>query len=146
MAATTTDRLTEELQGQTIRVPELRPFFSRWPTKISPYYEQLKGIIESKIEKWIPNEHVNTRWYPRSSLGRLETMSWFSLWVFLWDDVIEATGTSTDSTLTTDVAWLHDEALSSTSSFSSGPARTQLVAGEAPIPDRLFQTAELKTL
>lgn len=38
-------------------------------------------------------------------------MSWFSLWIFLWEDVIEATGTSTDSTLTTDFAWLHDEAL-----------------------------------
>ena len=53
MALTPVARVTEELKGQTLYLPNLRPFFSQWPTEISPYYEQLQDTIERKIQEWI---------------------------------------------------------------------------------------------
>ncbi|KAK3380914.1 isoprenoid synthase domain-containing protein [Podospora didyma] len=125
MTLTPVARVTQELKGQTLYLPNLKPYFSQWPTEISPYYEQLKVTIESKIQEWISpvDERVRLKarkvdlplfcatWYPRSTLDRLETMAWFSMWLFLWDDVIESTVVSTTSAPTNDVAWLHDQAL-----------------------------------
>jgi hypothetical protein len=57
-------------------------------------------------------------WYPRSSLDRLETISWYTLWLFLWDDTIEDSAipqanpesqSSTDKSMK--IGWLHQQAL-----------------------------------
>ena len=61
MALTPVARVTEELKGQTVHLPNLNPFFSQWPTEMSPYYEQLKETIESKIVEWISEERVRAK-------------------------------------------------------------------------------------
>jgi len=40
-------------------------------------------------------------------------MSWYSMWLFLWDDVVEATAIPSSSSTTEQnkVAWLHEHAL-----------------------------------
>lgn len=56
-------------------------------------------------------------WYPGSTLDRLEFMAWYSLWLFLWDDVVEDTaippGVSDEpaSIELQKVQWLHRHAL-----------------------------------
>ncbi|KAK0629375.1 isoprenoid synthase domain-containing protein [Bombardia bombarda] len=101
MAVTSVAEISARLRGQTLCVPNLHPFYSQWPKEISPYYEQLKVTIENKIQEWISDERVRkaardvdlptfcATWWPNSSLHRLETMAWYSLWIILWDDVVE---------------------------------------------------------
>ncbi|KAK0642148.1 isoprenoid synthase domain-containing protein [Cercophora newfieldiana] len=121
------DLVSQKLRGQTLRLPNLFGFYSQWPNEISPHYEQLKATIESKIDEWIDpcDELVRLKarkvnlplfsaiWYPRSTLDRLETMSWYSMWLFLWDDVVEDTAIPSDSCTTelSRITYLHSHAL-----------------------------------
>lgn len=126
MAMTTVDVLTKQLKGQTLRLPNLSGFYSQWPYEISPHFDHLKQTIESKIQEWISpsDEPVRMKarrvdlpvfcatWYPRASLDRLETMAWYSMWLFLWDDVVEDSAIPTAAnTNTLKVEWLHEQAL-----------------------------------
>lgn len=90
--------------------------------EISPHYDQLTETIDSKIAEWISDEPVSRKahkinlpvfcsvWYPRSSLDRLETIAWYSMWLFLWDDVIEDSAIPTAEGVNK-IQWLHREAL-----------------------------------
>ena len=61
MALATVDRVTQELKGQTLRLPNLFNFYSQWPNEISPHYEQLRKTIETKIQEWVDPCDENVR-------------------------------------------------------------------------------------
>ncbi|KAK4160000.1 isoprenoid synthase domain-containing protein [Cladorrhinum sp. PSN259] len=96
-------RLAAKFKGQTLRLPNLKGLLAKWPRAVSPHYPELKEIVESKIVEWIPDEHSRAKarksaylssllsdgWYPFCPIDRLQTMCWYSMWIFLWDDVIE---------------------------------------------------------
>ncbi|KAK4446887.1 isoprenoid synthase domain-containing protein [Podospora aff. communis PSN243] len=122
------DTIRHHLKGQTLHLPNLFTFYSQWPNEISPHYAHLQTTIEAKIQQWIDPADALVRlkarkvnlplfcaiWYPRSSLDRLLTMAWFSMWLFLWDDVIEDTAIpSSSSALSAQgkITSLHDRAL-----------------------------------
>ncbi len=50
------DKVGQYLKGQTLRIPNMTEFYSQWPNEISPYFDELKQTIESKIQEWIPDE------------------------------------------------------------------------------------------
>ena len=58
---TTVDLITDQLKGQTLRLPNLVEFYSQWPNQTSPHYEELRQTIESKIDEWISDEHVRLK-------------------------------------------------------------------------------------
>lgn len=60
-STTPVDLITDQLKGQTLRLPNLFGFYSQWPNQISPHYEQLRQTIEAKIDEWIPDEHVRRK-------------------------------------------------------------------------------------
>ncbi|KAK4225138.1 isoprenoid synthase domain-containing protein [Podospora fimiseda] len=94
-------QMAARFKGQTLRLPNLKQLLAKWPNTMSPHYEELKEIIEEKIIEWISDEqsrtkarHVNlaffcASWYPYITLDRLETIFRYSLFLFLWDDIIE---------------------------------------------------------
>ncbi|KAK3402398.1 hypothetical protein B0T20DRAFT_404235 [Sordaria brevicollis] len=120
MGSTNSPRLTTAglyaaLKGQTLRFPSLDSILSPFPTELSPHYDQLKHIVDMIIEDQIDEEEVKEKarkidvallaayWYPHSPLERLETISYFLLWIFLWDDAAEESATidlDADSTTT----------------------------------------------
>ncbi|KAM7189240.1 Isoprenoid synthase domain containing protein [Naviculisporaceae sp. PSN 640] len=117
-----------QLKGQTLRLPNLSEFYSQWPNRISPHYEDLRQIIDDKINEWIPDERVRIKahkidlpffcavWYPGSALDRLEFLAWYSLWLFLWDDDVEDLAIPISRDISTSVElqkvqWLHKHAL-----------------------------------
>ncbi len=53
--------IAAKLRGQTLSLPNLQGFFSRWPSGISPYYGLLAEIVEEKIQEWITDEHVRIK-------------------------------------------------------------------------------------
>lgn len=60
-STTTVDVITDQLKGQTLRLPNLFGFYSQWPNQTSPHYEELRQTIESKIDEWISDEHVRIK-------------------------------------------------------------------------------------
>ncbi|KAK0670217.1 isoprenoid synthase domain-containing protein [Cercophora samala] len=115
-------RIATLLNGQTLHLPSLEPVLSNWPTLMSPHYAELKKKVAVKIEEWISDEHVRQKahiidlplfssiWYPHATLDRLETITWYSMWIFLWDDVIEDSA-APSSMITDKVSWIHQQAL-----------------------------------
>jgi len=53
--------LAAQLKGQTLRIPNLKNSLARWPTVVSPHYDELKRTVESKIAEWIPDEPSRTK-------------------------------------------------------------------------------------
>ncbi|KAK4170763.1 hypothetical protein QBC36DRAFT_123583 [Triangularia setosa] len=88
---------------------------------MSPHYSKLKKKVAAKIDAWISDEHVRRKaqiidpplfsiWDPHASLDRLETITWYSMWIFLWDDIIEDSA-APSSGITDKVSWIHQQAL-----------------------------------
>ncbi|KAK4677532.1 hypothetical protein QC764_404520 [Podospora pseudoanserina] len=110
------------IHGQSLRLPSLQPVLSNWPTLLSPHYAELKKKVGMKIDEWISDERVRRKaqiidlplfssiWYPHATLDRLEMITWYSMWIFLWDDVIEDSATPA-SGITDKVSWIHHQAL-----------------------------------
>ncbi|KAK4187687.1 isoprenoid synthase domain-containing protein [Podospora australis] len=96
--------IAKRLKGQTLRIPDLQHTFSHFPNEISPFYNRLKVVVDAKIDEWIDEKDVRMRkkakkcniplfsatWYPRATFDRLTTISWYTLFLFLWDDIIES--------------------------------------------------------
>ncbi|KAK0744566.1 isoprenoid synthase domain-containing protein [Apiosordaria backusii] len=119
---TPVSQLAAQLKGQTLHLPSIEPVLSNWPTTINPYYHELKKKVAIKIDEWISDEKVRRKaqvidlplfsstWYPYATPDRLETITWYSMWIFLWDDVIEESATPS-SGITDKVPWIHQQAL-----------------------------------
>ncbi|KAJ5753319.1 terpenoid synthase [Penicillium nucicola] len=103
-------RFTSEL----FSIPDLRPFFSHVPGYINPFYEQVKPILEQRIDcLYLPPRAqalkkadyalFTARWWPQATPDRLQTLAFFSLWLFTWDDKID----DTDGPLHKDIVGAH---------------------------------------
>ena len=57
------DRMTQQLTGQTLHLPDLLPFYREYGVEISPDYDALSEIVEAKIQEWIDpeDEHVRNK-------------------------------------------------------------------------------------
>ncbi|KAK3332958.1 isoprenoid synthase domain-containing protein [Cercophora scortea] len=114
--------ITARLKGQILRCPNLAPSFSKWPSGVSPHYEQLKATVESRIQEWIPDQHIArsarnldlpffvATWWPKAAVESLETIAWMSLWLFIWDDLVEDAAMPDSLTADGKVKWLHHQA------------------------------------
>lgn len=49
-------KLRSTIQGQTLHVPDFRPFFSTWPLAANKNTEKLKMLIDSMLDVHIPDE------------------------------------------------------------------------------------------
>ncbi len=61
MTLTTVDKVARELKGQSLHLPSLFDFYSRWPNEVSPHHAQLRETMEVKIQEWIPDEPVRCK-------------------------------------------------------------------------------------
>lgn len=139
MAVTAVAELRARLKGETLRLPPLKGLCSNTSIVISPYYDQLKQTIETRFNEWITEPDVRAKareldlayfeatfvhtlppktlclltgssWYPHASFDRLLTITWFTIWIFLWDDDIEDTATINGSE-NINLESLHQQAL-----------------------------------
>ncbi|KAL2020527.1 hypothetical protein VTK56DRAFT_8327 [Thermocarpiscus australiensis] len=60
----------------------LQGIYAKWPNEISPYSGQLKRTVDKQLDAWITGDHMV------SAKPRLETISWYTAWPFLWDGTI----------------------------------------------------------
>ncbi|KAL0469272.1 isoprenoid synthase domain-containing protein [Neurospora intermedia] len=101
----TTAQVYANLHGLKLHFPSLQSILSSFPTELSPQYGRLCEIVEKNIDDRIEEPDIRAKakkiniallcayWWPRSSLERLVTMSWFVFWIFVWDDEAEESST-----------------------------------------------------
>ncbi|KAJ2987478.1 hypothetical protein NUW58_g4484 [Xylaria curta] len=92
--------LISQLRAKPYYIPSLKPPFKDWPDSISPHYPQLKISLDARINKLYPPARAaelirgdyglcSCLWWPRASLEKLETCTFWFLWLFTWDDEID---------------------------------------------------------
>ncbi|KAI0115033.1 terpenoid synthase [Daldinia grandis] len=94
--------LATQLDGKTFRLPDLWKLFSEWPLAANPHAERLEGLVNSMLERIITNEkklnalkkadfgRLMALWYPDAEWPELEIATAYSVWIFVWDDEVDA--------------------------------------------------------
>ncbi|KAH9992376.1 terpenoid synthase [Xylariaceae sp. FL0662B] len=102
--------LSSQLKGQNFHLPDLWKDFEGWPMATNKHAEQLEGLVNSMLERIITNEkklkalkqadfgRLMSLWYPDSEWEELVIAAAYSVWIFVWDDEVDAgdTDVSTD--------------------------------------------------
>ncbi|KAI8966808.1 terpenoid synthase [Daldinia sp. FL1419] len=94
--------LATQLDGKTFRLPDLWQLFSEWPLAANPHAERLERLVDSLLERIITNEkklralkkadfgRLMSLWYPDAEWPELEIATAYSVWIFVWDDEVDA--------------------------------------------------------
>ncbi|KAL2259793.1 hypothetical protein VTK26DRAFT_6395 [Humicola hyalothermophila] len=92
---------TASLRGQTLRIPNLGPFFSGWKRGVNPLYERARLAVDARLERLVADERARAKaqrgdlallaasWLPDAGWEALEAAAAYVVWLFLWDDGIE---------------------------------------------------------
>ncbi|OTB07944.1 hypothetical protein M426DRAFT_216497 [Hypoxylon sp. CI-4A] len=94
--------LASQLDGQTFRLPDLWKVLADWPMAANPHAERLEGLVNSILERHITSEkklkalkqanfaRLISLWYPDAEWPELEAATAYSVWIFVWDDEVDA--------------------------------------------------------
>ncbi|KAH8647233.1 isoprenoid synthase domain-containing protein [Xylariales sp. PMI_506] len=94
--------LATKLAGKTFYLPNLREAFKDWPMAANPMEKELEGLVNKTLERFIRNEkklkalkqadfgRLIALWYPHATWEELEVATAYSVWIFVWDDEIDA--------------------------------------------------------
>ncbi|KAI1808456.1 terpenoid synthase [Daldinia bambusicola] len=92
--------LAAQLDGKTFRLPDLWKVFSEWPLAANKHAQRLEGLVDSMLERIITNEKKlkalkkadfgRLIWYPDAEWPELEIATAYSVWIFVWDDEVDA--------------------------------------------------------
>ncbi|KAL7626663.1 hypothetical protein AAE478_003437 [Parahypoxylon ruwenzoriense] len=105
--------LASQLHGKTFHLPDLWKVFAEWPMAANKHAKRLEGLVDSMLERIITNEkklkalkranfaRLLSLWYPDADWPELEIATAYSVWIFVWDDEVDAgdTDVSTDEEL-----------------------------------------------
>ncbi|TLS28226.1 hypothetical protein PpBr36_01147 [Pyricularia pennisetigena] len=94
--------MASSLRGQIMRVPDWRPIFDKWDHAVNPMYRKLIPVVESTLERVVSDPIrlaklkksdfalFASSWVPEADWEVLKTIAVFCLWMFLFDDTIDA--------------------------------------------------------
>ncbi|KAI1374941.1 terpenoid synthase [Hypoxylon crocopeplum] len=94
--------VASQLDGKTFHLPDLWSIFSEWPLAVNQHAERLQRLVDSMLEKNITNERklkalkqadfarLISLWYPDAEWPELEIATAYSVWIFVWDDEVDA--------------------------------------------------------
>ncbi|KAI3320917.1 terpenoid synthase [Xylariaceae sp. AK1471] len=91
-----------QLDGKTLHLSDLTKVFAAWPTAANKYADELEALVDSLLERIVTNEHklkalkqadfarLMSLWYPDAEWPELKVATAYSVWIFVWDDEIDA--------------------------------------------------------
>ncbi|KAI1418998.1 terpenoid synthase [Xylaria sp. FL1777] len=91
-----------QLNGKTLHLSDLTKAFASWPTATNKYTRELEALVDSLLERVVTNEkklkalkqadfaRLMSLWYPDAEWPELEVATAYSVWIFVWDDEIDA--------------------------------------------------------
>ncbi|KAI1345611.1 terpenoid synthase [Xylaria sp. FL0043] len=92
--------LSAKLLEKAYYLPNLKAPYKDWPHKVNVNYPQLREALNARITELYPPARakalikgdyslLSSMWWPRASYERLETCTFWFLWLFTWDDEID---------------------------------------------------------
>ncbi|KAI0840386.1 terpenoid synthase [Hypoxylon sp. FL0890] len=97
--------LASQLDGKTFHLPDLWKVFPDWPLAANPHAQRLDALVDSLLERIITNDkklkalkqanfgRLISLWYPNAEWPELEIAAAYSVWIFVWDDEVDANDT-----------------------------------------------------
>ncbi|KAF5528452.1 Presilphiperfolan-8-beta-ol synthase [Colletotrichum aenigma] len=94
--------LLEQLRGQELRVPDLRLMFRHWPMNINTQLESIRASVPNRISSLTESDQkqrlltkidsglFSSTWWPGATLADGDILSCLALWLFIWDDEVDA--------------------------------------------------------
>ncbi|KAL7623800.1 hypothetical protein AAE478_005353 [Parahypoxylon ruwenzoriense] len=99
------EALLLRIRNQTLQIPDLRPLFADWKgiscRHINPRLELLKGKVATRLRSLGLSDSKRERfeatdfalfvalWWPDAPSEKLETLAYFIIWLFIWDDEVD---------------------------------------------------------
>jgi len=95
------ERFLREIKGSQVTIPDLYELFPGWKFNINKNYEAVKKQTDIWLESWVENDSLRHRMqianfpklgaclYPDALKEECLMMSYYHLWVFLWDDELD---------------------------------------------------------
>ena len=96
----TREELLNDIRGEEVRIPDLRPLFAAWPHEVNPNQDAVTRVVHRILEEHSTTENVEKKlkmanvsyllssWYPYADAQTLEDMAYFLCWMYLVDDTI----------------------------------------------------------
>ncbi|KAI0430290.1 terpenoid synthase [Xylaria sp. FL1042] len=105
--------IASQLDGKILHLSDLTKVFSSWPTATNKHVRELEALVDSLLERIVTNEkklkalkqadfaRLMSLWYPDAEWPELKVATAYSVWIFVWDDEIDAgdTDAATDEEL-----------------------------------------------
>ncbi|XXH04947.1 mitofusin [Hypoxylon texense] len=105
--------LASQLRGEIFHLPNLWKVFAEWPLAANQHAKRLESLVDTMLERIITNERklkalkqadfarLISLWYPDAEWPELEMATAYSVWIFVWDDEVDAgdTDVSNDEAL-----------------------------------------------
>ncbi|KAI1271745.1 terpenoid synthase [Xylaria sp. FL0933] len=102
-----------QLDGKVLHLSDLTKVFASWPTATNKHIRELEALVDSLLERIVTNEkklkalkqadfaRLMSLWYPDAEWPELKVATAYSVWIFVWDDEIDAgdTDAATDEDL-----------------------------------------------
>ncbi|KAI0975558.1 terpenoid synthase [Xylaria arbuscula] len=94
--------IATQLDGKILHLSDLTKFFSSWPTATNKHVRELEALVDSLLERIVTNEkklkalkqadfaRLMSLWYPDAEWPELKVATAYSVWIFVWDDEIDA--------------------------------------------------------
>ncbi|KAI1361064.1 terpenoid synthase [Xylaria arbuscula] len=94
--------VANQLDGKVLRLSDLTKVFASWPTATNKHVHELEALVDSLLERVVTNERklkalkqadfarLMSLWYPDAEWPELVVATAYSVWIFVWDDEIDA--------------------------------------------------------
>ncbi|KAI1437892.1 terpenoid synthase [Xylaria sp. CBS 124048] len=94
--------LATQISGKTLHLSDYCKVFASWPCATNKYANELVGLVDSLLERVVTNERklkalkqadfarLMALWYPTAEWEELKVATAYSVWIFVWDDEIDA--------------------------------------------------------
>ncbi|KAI0522057.1 terpenoid synthase [Xylaria bambusicola] len=94
--------IATQLNGKVLHLSDLTKVFASWPTATNKHVRELETLVDSLLERVVTNERklkalkqadfarLMSLWYPDAEWPELLVATAYSVWIFVWDDEIDA--------------------------------------------------------
>ncbi|KAJ8122618.1 hypothetical protein ONZ43_g1228 [Nemania bipapillata] len=90
------------LHGKRLHLSDLTKAFASWPTATNKHAHELEALVNAMLDRIVTNEQklkalkqadfgrLMALWYPDAEWEELKVATAYSVWIFVWDDEIDA--------------------------------------------------------
>ncbi|KAI1386707.1 terpenoid synthase [Hypoxylon trugodes] len=93
--------LAKRLKGQKLVIPDIRPIFAHWPSRVNENYQEVKEEVDNRLAAQSMKEEarrafndmnpalLTASWWPTTPKDHYRVLIDLIIWFAYWDDLVE---------------------------------------------------------